>query len=88
MMKVDFPLSPQHQVQQQDEAEQKEESDKVWEDTRRQLYEPEQVAKRKTDDSAVKYEAEKVGNLKTTLIKESKHPLRHRGSGLRERGPG
>ena len=73
LMKVDFPLSPSHQAQQQDEAEQKEEGDKVWEDTRRQLYEPERVAKRKTDESEEEYNAEKVENLKTTLIKTLKH---------------
>jgi hypothetical protein len=72
-MKVDFPLSPSRQAPQQDGAEQKEEGDKVWQDTRRQLYEPEKLSKRKTDDSATKYDAEKVENLKTTLINALKH---------------
>lgn len=73
MMKVDFPLSPSRQATQQDEAEQKEDGDKIWQDTRRQLYEPERVARRKTDESTVKYDAEKVENLKTTFIKALKH---------------
>jgi len=54
LMKVDFPLSPPLQTQQEETTEQKEEGGKVWEDTRRQLYEPELLAKRKTNDSAVK----------------------------------
>ena len=73
LMKVDFPLLPPLQTQQEDATEEKEEGDKVWEDTRRQLYEPELLAKRKKDDSAVEYGAEKVENLKTTLIKALKH---------------
>jgi len=74
MMKVDFPLSPGPQAQQQDEAEKEQErGDKVWDDMRRQLYEPEELAKSKTGDSAEKYDAEKVENLKTALIKALKH---------------
>ena len=74
MMKVDFPLSPGPQAQQQDEAEKKQEgSDEVWEDMRDQLYEPEKLATSKTGDSAEKYDAEKVENLKTALIKALKH---------------
>ena len=73
LMKVDFPLLPPLQTQQEDATEEKEEGDKVWEDTRRQLYEPGLLAKRKKDDSAVEYDAEKVENLKTTLIKALKH---------------
>ena len=73
MMKVDFPLSPSRQAPQQGATEKEEDGDKVWQDTRRQLYEPERVARRKTDESTVKYDAEKVENLKTTLIKALKH---------------
>ena len=73
LMKVDFPLLPSRQVEQQAATEKEDEGDKVWQDTRRQLYEPEQVAKRRAGDSAVKYDAEKVENLKTTLIGALKH---------------
>ncbi|UCF15207.1 MAG: hypothetical protein JSW59_17515 [Phycisphaerales bacterium] len=73
LMKVDFPLSPPHQVQEQDETEKEEGGDEVWEDMRRRLYEPETLTKSKTDDSAEKYDAEKVENLKTALIEALKH---------------
>jgi hypothetical protein len=73
LMKMDFPLSPPPQVQKQDETETEEDGDKVWRDTRRQLYEPEKLAKPKKSDSAPKYDAEKVENLKTTLTEALKH---------------
>jgi len=73
VMKVDFPLSPPHQEQQPDEAETEEGTDKVWQDVRDRLYAPEKVAKREKDDSAVTYDAEKVEDLKTTLVESLKH---------------
>lgn len=73
LMNVNFPLSPRLQAQQQDETEKEEDGDKVWDDARRQLYEPERVARRKTDKAPEKYDAEKVESLKTTLIEALKH---------------
>ncbi|MHC4568829.1 MAG: hypothetical protein ACYTE3_24085 [Planctomycetota bacterium] len=74
MMKVDFPLSPPYQEQQPDETEQEDEgADKIWQTVRDNLYAPEKVAKRKKDDSAAKYDAEKVESLKTTLVESLKH---------------
>ncbi len=73
LMKVDFPLSAPPQAPQPDEPEKEEEGDKVWRDTRTRMYEPEKLTKRKNDNSAVQYDAQKVENLKTTLIKALKH---------------
>lgn len=75
MMKVDFPLSPSPDAQQEKEQTQKEpEGDSVWREMRREMYEPHKVERgRKTDQQGEKYDAEKVENLKTTLIKALKH---------------
>lgn len=73
LMKVDFPLSAPPQAPQPDEPEKEEEGDKVWRDTRIRMYEPEKLTKRKDDNSTVQYDAQKVENLKTTLIKALKH---------------
>lgn len=73
LMKVDFPLSPGPKEVQKDETEKEQEGDKVWEETRRGLYEPETFTKRKKDNSAPKYDAKKVENLKTTVVSSLKH---------------
>ncbi|MFC1604288.1 hypothetical protein ACFL5F_04595 [Planctomycetota bacterium] len=75
LMNVDFPLSPPPDMQ-DDEKEtiKKEEGDPVWREMRREMYEPENVTRgRRTDRPEEKYDAEKVENLKTTLIKALKH---------------
>jgi len=75
LLKVDFPLSPSSDVQQDEKKPEKEEQgDPVWQQTRREMYEPENVNKRrKTERPEEKYDPEKVENLKTTLIKTLKH---------------
>ena len=75
MMKVDFPLTPPPVMQDDDKETQKtEEGDPVWQKMRQQMYEPENVTRgRRTDRPEEKYDAEKVENLKTTLIKALKH---------------
>ncbi len=73
LMKVDFPLSAPPQTPQEDGTDRKEEGDKVWERMRQEMYEPERVAKSKTDDKAEKYDPEKVENLRTTLVESLKH---------------
>jgi hypothetical protein len=75
LLKVDFPLSPSSDVQQEEKEPKKEEQgDPVWRQTRREIYEPENVSRRhKTDRPEEKFDPEKVENLKTTLIKTLKH---------------
>jgi hypothetical protein len=74
LMKVDFPLSPPPQAREEKETKKGEEGDPVWDQMRREIYEPEKVDRiRRTDRSESKYDAEKVENLKTTLIKALKH---------------
>jgi hypothetical protein len=73
LMKVDFPLSAPPQTPEEKGTEKEEKGDKVWEQMRREMYEPERVAKRKTDDKEPEYDPEKVENLKTALIKALKH---------------
>lgn len=74
MMKVDFPLSAPPQAEEEEtQAAEEEKSDPVWEETRRQMYEPQQTARRKAKEPEKKYDAEKVESLKITLIKALKH---------------
>lgn len=76
LMKVDFPLSAPPEVGKQEEKKsEKDNVDQVWMDTRRQMYEPQDVARRgrEMDDQQEKYDAEKVESLKTNLIEALKH---------------
>lgn len=77
LMKVDFPLSPSPDIRDDEkETVKAEESDPVWQEMRREMYEPENVdRRRRTDRPEEKYDAEKVENLKTTLIKALKHAV-------------
>ena len=72
LMKVDFPLSPPLQVEEEKETKE-EEADPVWERTRREMYEPEEARGRRADQPEQKYDTEKVEKLKTTLVKTLKH---------------
>jgi len=73
LKKVDFPLSPQTTVQEEEKETQKEDVDPVWEQMRREIYEPQEDRRRRTEREEEKYDAEKVENLKTNLIKALKH---------------
>lgn len=73
LMKVDFPLSAPPPVEQEQQAEQKTDSDPVWDQMRREMYEPQEAARAKAKEPQEKYDAEKVENLKTTLINALKH---------------
>ena len=75
LMKVDFPLTPPPDMQDEEkETIKAEQGDPVWQQMRREMYEPENVMRnRRTDRPEEKYDAEKVENLKTTLIKALKH---------------
>jgi hypothetical protein len=74
LMKVDFPLSPPPQAQEEKDTIKEEGIDPVWDRVRREIYEPEKVdIGRRADRPESKYDAEKAENLKTTLIKALKH---------------
>ena len=76
LMKVDFPLLPPAEAPEEEEMQ--EDVDPVWKETRREIYEPEDVRRarrRRTKGgrSTEKYDADKVEDLKRKLIKELKH---------------
>jgi hypothetical protein len=73
LRKVDFPLTPPPTVQQEEKETKEENADPVWEQTRRDLYEPQGDRRRKVERPEEKYDAEKVENLKTNIIKSLKH---------------
>jgi len=77
---VDFPLSPPPKAEEVKETEE-EAIDPVWEQMKQEMYEPEDVSRRRrTDDRPEeKYDPEKVENLKSTLIKALKHAANIRG---------
>ena len=74
LMKVNFPLSPSPEAQEEKETEE-EDTDPLWTQMRQEIYAPEEVSRRRrTDDRPEeKYDAEKVEDLKETLIKTLKH---------------
>ena len=75
LMKVDFPLSPGPQIEEEQDAQQEktEDVDPVWAQFQREMYEPENIRKEKAKSQKKEYDAEKVENLKTTFIKSLKH---------------
>ena len=73
LRKVDFPLTPPPAVQQEEKETKEENADPVWEQMKREMYEPQDTRRRKTDTAAEKYDQEKVETLKTNLIKALKH---------------
>ena len=76
LMNVDFPLSaPPEAEKQEEEKPQKENVDEVWEQTKQQIYEPQETIRpgRGAERQEVKYDAEKVEKLKTSLIEALKH---------------
>ncbi len=73
LMKVNVPLSPTPEAQEEKETE-VEDTDPVWTETIREIREPEEVGRRRTyGQPEEKYDAEKVAELKETLIKTLKH---------------
>ena len=82
LIKVDFPLSPPEQKSEEEEEETvQEDVDPVWEETRRDLYEPQEdrERRRRAQESEQEYDVEKVENLKASLIKVLKHATNIRG---------
>lgn len=72
LLKVNMLLSAPPETQQKQEI--KEGTDPIWTQMRREMYEPEEARKSRTDDRPrEKYDADKVENLKTNLIKTLKH---------------
>ncbi len=77
MIRVNFPLSAPPEAQEQPEEPNIGEVDQVWQQTKEQIYEP-QVASAYSyigaaENLDVKYDAQKVENLKKTLITALKH---------------
>jgi len=74
LMKVNFPLSPLPEEKEEKETEEKD-TDPLWTQMRQEIYEPEEVDRRRRPDGPPeeKYDAEKVAELKETLIKTLKH---------------
>ncbi len=73
LMRTDFPLSAPPAVEEEKPAEKQAESDPVWSEMRREMYEPSEAARGSRSEPKQKYEAQKVENLKATLIKSLKH---------------
>lgn len=76
LLKVDFPLSPppDEKEEQQQDTEKAEQGDPVWREIRQEMYEPGKIDRgRRKDRQESQYDAEKVENLKTALIKTLKH---------------
>ncbi len=72
LMKVNVLLSPPPEAQQEKETEE-EDTDPLWTQMRQEMYAPQDTRRRRTDSPEEKYDAEKVEDLKETLIKTLKH---------------
>jgi hypothetical protein len=74
LTKVDFLLSPPPEAPEEKETKE-EDVDPVWEQMKQEMYEPEDVSRRRRtgERPEEKYDAEKVEELKETLIKTLKH---------------
>ncbi len=75
LLKVNYPLSPPVETE---EEQIKEDVDLIWEQTRQEIYEPEDVKraerhKRTSKRSREEYDADKVEDLKRTLTRVLKH---------------
>jgi hypothetical protein len=73
---VDFLLSPPPKVQQEKPDEG---VDTVWTDTKREIYSPGDIGRRAKGQPQKEYDAERVQDLQTTLIKTLKHAVNIRG---------
>jgi len=74
LTRVDFLLSPPPEAPEEKETKE-EDVDPVWEQMKQEMYEPEDVSRRRRtgERPEEKYDAEKVEELKETLIKSLKH---------------
>ena len=73
LMKVNFPLSAPPEPPEQKKP--KKEADEIWTQTKQEIYTPEEIIQKtnKVPTPLQEYDAEKVENLKTTLLKALKH---------------
>ena len=78
MTTVDFPLSPPPKTEEKEDTK-VEDADPVWEQMKQEIFSPEEAVRRAPDRREVQYDAEKVENLKTTLIKAFVHAANIRG---------
>jgi hypothetical protein len=78
MRTVDFPLSPPPQTEEREETEE-EDADPVWEQMKQEMFSPQDVARQAPGRQEEKYDARKVKNLKSTIIKALVHTANIRG---------
>jgi hypothetical protein len=80
LIKVNFPISPSPEAQEEKKTEE-EDTDPLWTQMRQEIYAPEEAdRRRRTDDRPEeKYDAEKVEEMKETLIKTLIHATNIRG---------
>jgi hypothetical protein len=71
MTTVDFPLSPPPEKEEKEDTQK--DADPVWEQMKQEIFSPQEAARRTPDRPEEKYDAEKVENLKITLIKALIH---------------
>ena len=72
LMKVNLLLSPPPESLEEKKPEE-EDTDPLWTQMRQEMYAPQDTRRRRTDRPEEKYDAEKVADLKETLIKTLKH---------------
>jgi hypothetical protein len=72
LMKVNVLLSPPPEALEEKETEE-EDTDPLWKQMRQEMYAPQDTRRRRGDRPEEKYDAEKVADLKETLIKTLKH---------------
>jgi len=75
LMKVSFPLSPSPEEKEEKKTEEVEDTDPLWTQMRQEIYAPEEADRRRRADDRPeeKYDAEKVEEMKGTLVKTLKH---------------
>ncbi|MBN1804718.1 MAG: hypothetical protein JW837_05665 [Sedimentisphaerales bacterium] len=78
LLRVNILLSAPPEAPKEEKTE-KEDTDPLWTQMRREMYEPEQADGRNDDRREEKYDAQKVENLKTDLINTLKHATNIRG---------
>ena len=82
LTKVDFPLSPPLQLEEEEKVEAG--ADPIWDQTKREIYMPEDVSRSRrrssrSEEEFSSYDAEKVDDLKRTLTRTLKHAANIRG---------
>lgn len=76
LINVDFPLSPPSEAAEQPQEPNKAGVDQVWQRTRQQIYQPDPATvstRQPYDNPEISFDAQKVENLKNTLLQSLKH---------------